>query len=81
MNAKPTFATPSSFSITVAAALATFVAVGILTAVVLLFQRDGKPLEQVVAAERACATQRYVSEREACMREWLEARASNVARK
>jgi hypothetical protein len=81
MNAKPTFATPLSLSITVAAALATLVAIGILTAVALLFQRDGKPLEQVVAAERACATQPYVSEREVCMREWLAARAANVARK
>lgn len=82
MNAKPTLTRPSSISITVAAALATFIAIGLLTAVAFLFQRDGKPMDQLAAAERACAQRVYVSEREACMREWLAAaHASNVARK
>jgi hypothetical protein len=82
MNAKPTFASPSSLSITVAAALATFIAIGLLTAVAFLFQRDGTPLEQLAAAERACTQHVYVSEREACMHEWLAAaHASNVASK
>jgi len=82
MNAKPTFPQPSSFSIAVAAALAAFIAIGLLTAVTFLFQRDGAPLEHVAAAERACIQHVYVSEREACVREWLDAaRASNVARK
>ena len=54
MNAKPTFPQPSSLSTTVAAALATFIAIGLLTAIAFLFQRDGRPLEQLVAAERAC---------------------------
>jgi len=82
MNAKPTFPRPSSLSTTVAAALATFIAIGLLTAFVLLFQHDGVPLGQLAAAERACTQNAYVSEREACMREWLAAaHASNVASK
>ena len=81
MNAKPTFPRPSSLSTTVAAASATFIAVGLLTGVAFLFQRDGAPMEQLAAAERACTQQVYVSEREACMRDWLAARAPNVASK
>ena len=82
MNAKPTFRRSSPFSITMAAALATFIAIGLLTAVAFLFQRDGKPLERLAAAERACTQNAYVSEREACMRDWLvAAHASNVASK
>jgi hypothetical protein len=38
-------------------------------------------MEQLAAAERACTLHVYVSEREACMREWLAARAPNVASK
>ena len=82
MNSKPTFPQLSLISITVAAGLATFIAIGLLTAVVFLFQRDGTPMEQLAAAERACTQRVYVSEREACMREWLAAaRALNVASK
>ena len=82
MNATPTYASPSSLAITVAAAMATFIAVGLLTGVAFLFQRDGAPMEQLAAAERACTQHVYVSEREACMREWLAAaHASNVASK
>jgi hypothetical protein len=82
MNAKPTFARPSSLSLTVTAALAIFIAIGLLTAVVFLFQCDGAPMEHLATAERACTQHVYVSEREACMREWLAAaHASNVASK
>lgn len=82
MNAKPTFPSPSSFSTTVAAALAIFAAIGLLTGVAFLFQRDGRPLEQLAAAERACIQRVYISEREACIREWLAyARPANVASK
>jgi hypothetical protein len=81
MYAKPTCPQPSSLSITVAAGLATFIALGLLTAVAFLFQRDGAPMEQLAAAERACTQHVYVSEREACMRKWLVARAPNVASK
>lgn len=82
MNAKPTFPRSSSFSITIVAALATVIAFGLLTAVAFIFQRDGKPLQQVAAAERACIQSVYVSEREDCMREWLAAaHLSSVASK
>jgi hypothetical protein len=82
MNAKPTLPRSYSISISVAAALATLIAIGLLTTVAYLFQRDGKPLEQLATAERACTQHVYVSERESCMRDWLAAaRASNVASK
>lgn len=82
MNAKPTFARPSLLFTTFAASLATFVAIGLLTGVAFLFQRDGTPLEQIAAAERACIERVYASEREVCIRDWLTAaRASNVASK
>ena len=82
MNVRPTFPRSSSFSITLAATLATCVAIGFLTAVTFLFQRDGAPFEKLAAAERACAQYVYVSDREVCVREWLAAAlASNVASK
>jgi hypothetical protein len=80
MNAKLIFPRHSSLSTTVAAALATFIAIGLLTALAFLFQHDGTPMEKLATAERACTQRVYVSEREACMREWLAAvRASNIA--
>jgi len=80
MYAKPAFPRHSSLSTTVAAVFAAFIAIGLLTAVTLLFQRDGPPLAQVAAAERACLQQAYVSERDICMRQWLAAaRAQSVA--
>ena len=54
-----------------AAALGAAITVGIFSGVVALFQHNGLPLERLAAAERACASRAYVSEREACMREWL----------
>ena len=82
MNAKPTFPQPSSLSTTVIAAAAAFIAVGILSSVAFLFQRDGAPMERLVAAEHACRQHAYVSEREVCMREWLVvAQSSRVASK
>ncbi len=81
MDAKPTLPRLSSLSITFAAAVATFIAIGLLTSVAFLFQHDGVPMGQLAAAERACTQNVYVSEREACMGEWLAARASNVASK
>lgn len=80
MNAKPTLPQSSSLETTVAAAVAAFIAIGMLSAVAFMFQRDGTPFEQVAAAERACAGYTYVSERDACMRDRLAASgASNVA--
>lgn len=46
MNARPTFPHSSSLSITVAAALATFIAIGLLAGVVFLFEREGSPMEK-----------------------------------
>jgi hypothetical protein len=82
MNGKPAFPLSNSFSIAIAATLATLITIGVLTAVAILFQRDGKPLEQLAAAQRACMRHVYLSERESCMREWLATLpASNVASK
>jgi len=54
----------------IAAALAGIITVGNLFFITELFMRDGRPMEQLAAAERACRGHAYVSEREACMREW-----------
>ena len=71
MNAKPTLARPRVVTTVAAAALSTVIAIGLLTAVTGLFQRDGAPFEQVVIAERACANYAFVSERETCVRLYL----------
>lgn len=71
MNAKPTFTRPHTATSIVAAALAALISLGLLGAVTGLFQRDGTPFEQVVIAERACADQQFVSERECCVRAYL----------
>jgi hypothetical protein len=64
------------------AALATVIALGILSAVVILFQSRGAPMERLAAAERACAEHAYQSERVACMNEWLAAsRPETIARR
>jgi hypothetical protein len=56
-------------AVTVAGAvLALVVAAGLFGAVARLFVQDGRPLEAVVVAERACSESAYVSEREACIR-------------
>ena len=80
MNAKPTLARPHVVTTIVAAALATLIAIGLLTAVTGLFQRDGAPFEQLVIAEHDCANYAFVSERETCVRLYLAAsRVQNVA--
>jgi hypothetical protein len=80
MNAKPTLARPHVVTTIVAAALSTLIAIGLLTAVTDLFQRDGAPFKQVVIAEHACANYAFVSERETCVRLYLAAlRVRNVA--
>jgi hypothetical protein len=79
MNAKHTPTRPH-IATTLAAALSTLIAVGILTAVTDLFQRDGAPFKQVVIAERACAKYEFVSERQKCVRLFLAAsRVQSVA--
>jgi len=82
MNAKPTLARPYVAATMVAAALSILIAIGLLTAVTGLFQRDGAPFEQVVIAEHACASTMFVSERETCVRSHLAtSRVQNVARR
>lgn len=82
MHAKPTLSQPRGLTISIAAAFSAIVAVGSLTAVAWLFQREGMPFEQLVAAERACAAHQYVSERESCIDDWLvAAKARRIARK
>ena len=74
MNGKPTLHRPRAATTVVVAALAAAVAVGIITAVIALFESRGTPLAQLATAERACASLQYISDRENCMREWLAAR-------
>ena len=82
MNAKLNFASPSSTLTVAAAALASVIAMGILWAVVTLFQSRGAPMERLAAAERACAEHAYQSERAACMNAWLVAsRPETIARR
>jgi hypothetical protein len=79
MNAKPTLARRHVVTTIVAAALSALIAIGLLTAVTDLFQRDCAPFEQVVIAEHICANA-FVSERETCVRLYLAAsRVRNVA--
>jgi hypothetical protein len=77
-KAIPAYATHNAILTCAAAALATLIAVSILAAVAYLFQRDGKPLARVAAAERACAHYSYLSERQACMNKWLAASQSRT---
>lgn len=80
MNAKPTLARLHVVTKIVAAALSALIAIGLLTAVTGLFQRDGTPFEQIVIAEHACAGHAFVSERETCIRSYLGAsHVRNVA--
>lgn len=73
MSHTPAFNMQGSISTLTAAALATIISLGILSAVATLFQSKGKPLDLLVAAERACTQHSYVSERQTCMNEWLAA--------
>ena len=73
MNPKPVLARPHVATKIVAAGMSAFIAIGLLTAVTGLFQRDGAPFEHVVVAERACANYAFVSERQTCERLYLAA--------
>ena len=80
MNVKPTLARPHIATTLVAAALSSVIAIGLLTGVTDLFQRDGAPFGQVVIAEDVCANHAFVSERDTCVRLYLAAsRFRNVA--
>ena len=52
-----------------AATAATIASLTLLWGVVSLFQSRGAPLEELAAAERACAGSVYVSDRDACMKQ------------
>ena len=67
--------------VVIASAVAVLIAIAVVVAVIGLFQSRGRPMEELAAAERACAARAYVSEREHCMREWIAASHGNrVAR-
>lgn len=79
MNAKLNLTAPNSIARLAAAALATIIAIGILSVVVNLFQSRGAPMEHLAAAERVCVSHSYQSEREACIKQWLvESRGTSV---
>ena len=78
MSAQLNFASPGPTLTIATAALATVIAIGILWGVVTLFQSRGAPMERLAAAERACAHNIYLSERQACMNEWLAASQSVI---
>lgn len=80
MNAKPTIASPRPIDTVLAATIAAIFALGILWAIVILFQSRGAPMERLAAAERACAHHAYPSERQACVQQWFaESRVIPVA--
>ena len=80
MNDKANASSLGSLQTVCAASVATVIALCILWLVVVGFQSRGKPMERVAAAERACAHHAYVSDRQACMQQWLaERQATRVA--
>ena len=68
MNATPKLPRRHPVTSALAAVLAAVIALALLGSITDLFQRDGAPFEQVVAAEHACTNYAYASEREACVR-------------
>ena len=63
-----------------AATAATIASLTLLWGVVSLFQSRGAPLEELAAAERACASHVYVSDREECMKQQIaQSRAVRLA--
>lgn len=63
-----------------AATAATVISLALLWGVVTLFQSRGAPLEELAAAERACASHVYVSDREECMKQQIaQSRSVRVA--
>ena len=74
MTTKPILPHPRALICFIAAVLAGTITAGIFSGVTNLLQRNGMPFEQQVAAERACADRAYLSEREACVRQWLAGR-------
>jgi len=82
MNANLNFDHPRPSHTVAAAALATVIALSLFWAVATLFQSRGEPFAELAAAERACATYDYQSDREACMKRWVaENGQTSVARR
>ncbi len=82
MTRKLPYPRPRAAYVVAIAAVAAIIALTVLSTVVAHFERDGKPLAHLVAAERACAQFAYVSERELCMDRWLAAlRTESVAKR
>lgn len=80
LAARPLFPQPSLASSVAAAALSAMLGVGMISGVTYMLRHDGLPFERIVIAEPACRSLAYESEREACMREWLDtARGHRVA--
>jgi hypothetical protein len=80
MKTKLNLGSTSSIMTVATASVAAFIAVSILATVVNLFQSRGAPMQRLAAAERACASHTYQSERQACMKQWLAQSAkTNVA--
>ena len=80
MNAQPKFTTARPVRTVATIAIATVIALTLLWTVAALFQSRGAPFEQLAAAERACATHVYQSERQACINERIaDSRKTAVA--
>ena len=71
MNATPKLPRRHPITSALAAVLSVAIALVLLGGVTDLFQRDGTPFKQLVAAEHACTNYAYASEREACVRGFL----------
>jgi len=71
MNATPKLPRRHPVTSALAVVLSAVIALALLGGVTELFQRDGTPFEQLVAAEHACTNYAYASEREPCVRVYL----------
>jgi len=65
---------PNAVVAILAAVLALFVTTGLLGSVTALLLRNGVPLQNDAAAERACGDVAYASERDACVRAFRSSR-------
>ena len=73
MRANHAFPRRSGLGTLITSTVATLIALGILIGTSMLFQSRGMPMAELAAAERACAGQTDVSDRERCMRESVAA--------
>ena len=73
MRANTAFPRRSGLGTLITSSVATLIALGILIGTSMLFQSRGMPMAELAAAERTCAGQTYVSDREHCMRDWVAA--------